>query len=156
MNRIFLWAVMAFFLWNCQTKKEENSASDSGENNALSSGEKTVYSARYQNPTGDFLLNISWINDDSVQFLIESKKESCPAKYEGLAVNLYPDADPEIAEDENGEAYPVVGYMLENQIYIIKIQMSLEKDRAKITIQDQSDPDSECLQNQEAAVLLQN
>lgn len=58
------------------------------------------------------ILQINWLTQDSIEFKLIAKNELCDYETQGIAVNKYPNMDPEIDEDANGMAYPVIEYQV--------------------------------------------
>ncbi len=70
-------------------------------------------------------LNVTWATSDRIDFvyLITDKKSRLERKLNGIATSL--NNDPEIDEDENGDAYPAIEYWYKdgNCQFAIRIDM---------------------------------
>jgi len=70
-------------------------------------------------------LNVTWVTPDRIDFiyLITDKKSGFESKLNGIATSL--NGDPEIDEDENGDAYPAIEYWFKdcNCQFAIRIDM---------------------------------
>lgn len=89
-------------------------------------------------------LGVTWLTNDSIEFRLLSEDELCNTDYWGKAKNKYADMDPESDEDETGESYQASEYVTEEKTYLLKIRISLDKDRAKINFVDKSGEDTDC------------
>jgi hypothetical protein len=89
----------------------------------------------FENDTIKQSITITKNTDTQIDFLYEirNKKRDCFVTYSGIALNEYPDNDPELDEDEEGFGYPVIEYVYDNENGIIGIRLSMiEKDKIQI------------------------
>ena len=72
---------------------------------------------RYSNDTLSQVVEIFWKKGDSVFFKYSRENTKRKIKYtlQGIAKNLFPNDDPEMDEDENGEGYPADEYYIEGK-----------------------------------------
>jgi hypothetical protein len=90
-------------------------------------------------------LGVTWVTSDSIEFRLLSEDELCDTDYWGHAKNKYADMDPESDEDETGDSYLASEYVTEKETYQLKLRISLNKDRARITFVDKSGEDTDCI-----------
>jgi hypothetical protein len=101
-------------------------------------------------------LGVTWLTNDSIEFRLLSEDDICDTDYWGNAENNYPDMDPELDEDENGEPYPASEYITEQTKYSLSIRISLEKDRARIIFVDKSGEDTDCIPTPDLVLVKKN
>ncbi len=82
-------------------------------------------------------LTVTWLSSDTVEFEIKSENMStaCERTLRGLAVNHYPDGDPEIDEDEEGNAYPAIEYYYEGDCSL-SLRIKPDRTLARIMADD--------------------
>ena len=90
-------------------------------------------------------LGVSWLTNDSIEFRLLTEEDLCDTQYSGNAKNKFADMDPESDEDETGESYLASEYVTEEETYILKVRISLDKDRARIKFVDKSGEDTDCI-----------
>ncbi len=89
----------------------------------------------FENDTIKQSIKITKYTDIQMSFLYEIKnvKRNCYITYSGVALNEYPNNDPELDEDEEGFGYPSVKYLYNNEDCIIEIRLSMvEKDKIQV------------------------
>jgi hypothetical protein len=101
-------------------------------------------------------LGVTWVTNDSVEFRLFSEDELCDTDYWGNAKNKYPDMDPESDEDETGESYLASEYVKETETYLLKLRISLDKDRARIIFVDKSGEDTDCIPTPDLVLSKKN
>ncbi|MFN5168931.1 MAG: hypothetical protein ACK5DD_04860 [Cyclobacteriaceae bacterium] len=101
-------------------------------------------------------LGVTWLTNDSIEFRLLSEDGICDTDYWGSAKNNYPDMDPELDEDENGEAYPASEYVTEQATYSLSIRISLDKDRARIIFVDKLREGTDCIPTPDLVLVKKN
>jgi hypothetical protein len=83
----------------------------------------------YSNDTIEQRIFIKDINDDEIEFkyIVENKILKCKQQINGIAINKYPEMDPELDEDEEGFGYPVIEYFYQYNDCAIYIRRAMIK-----------------------------
>jgi hypothetical protein len=100
-------------------------------------------------------LGINYTGNNEVEFMLDyrTKNNSCKLSYRGTATNKNAGADPELDEDENGDAYPSDEFLYEKDGYIIAVRIAMkEKDKAIVLITGCNDP---CCLERSAVLRIQ-
>lgn len=101
-------------------------------------------------------LGVTWLANDSIEFRLLSEDELCDTDYWGNAKNKFADMDPESDEDETGESYLASEYVTERETYLLKLRISLDKDKARITFVDKSATDTDCIPTPNLVLVKRN
>lgn len=101
-------------------------------------------------------LGVSWLTNDSIAFRLLTEDDICDTQYWGTAKNKYADMDPESDEDETGESYLSSEYVTEEETYLLKLRISLDKDRARIKFVDKSGEDTDCVPTPNLILIKKN
>jgi len=101
-------------------------------------------------------LGVTWVTSDSIKFRLLSEDQLCDTDYWGNAKNKYADMDPESDEDETGESYLASEYVVEQETYELKLRISLDKDRARISFVDKSGADTDCIPTPNLVLIKKN
>jgi hypothetical protein len=122
--------------------QRENMATDTsvggnpeGEDVATTRG-KTIAQYGYSNDSLVQTLSVEWVEEHTIQFTlsVENGKANCRMKLSGMASNLHIDSDPEIDEEENGEAYPSIEYLYKDDTSDCELFIRIAMDNDKVVI----------------------
>ncbi|MFL5763989.1 MAG: hypothetical protein ACJ77K_08620 [Bacteroidia bacterium] len=97
----------------------------------------------YENENIKEILGVNFIKDNEIEFMgrFKRKDRSCITDFNGKAKNSNANMDPEIDEDEDGNAYPSAEYLFEDGKRVISVRIAkTEKDKAIAMMSGYNDP----------------
>jgi hypothetical protein len=141
---------------DAQDKIDESQSSDNTEKAKEFSDFEITFEHEDKEQKFKQRLGVTWVTSDSIEFRLFSEDELCDTDYWGNAKNKYADMDPEADEDETGESYFASEYVKETENYRLKLRISLDKDRARITFVDKSGEDTDCIPTPDLVLVKKN
>lgn len=149
----FLAFSLLIILSSCSTKEEQVTEEDFkvveeqlDEKIEVSNADTVFF--KQKDELGEQVLAVVWKSDDKIAFRLSTNGWGCDFSQSGTAVSS-PSGDFEMDEDEAGEAYPAIEYIVKEKGQLFSIRIDQEKrNKAKISFQyetpaDECDPDDQ-------------
>lgn len=124
--------ILLFVLWLLLTACGGEKTETTGQELAETSAYKTFI---YQGEGVDQRLQVRWLNDTTISFVLEHHLSDCHYTLSGEAVNPYQTYDPESDVDEDtGEVYWIDLYLYNQQHCRMAIRMAQDTTRAQLQL----------------------